>query len=77
MHLVLFLMRKVALKISRDRPAKAGLASGRFLMFAPDHRPALQFRDRLALLDPHHVAGLELVRLVVRVVVLGDRKSVV
>src|SRR5882757_9828078 len=39
-------------------------------MFAPDHSPALQLRDRLALLDPHHVARLELVVLVVRVVVL-------
>src|SRR5215475_9705955 len=39
-------------------------------MFAPDHGPALQFRDRLALLDPHRVARLELVVLVVRVIVL-------
>src|ERR671935_1041520 len=44
--------------------------SGRFLLLAPDHGPALQLRDRLALLDPHHVARLELVVLVVRVVVL-------
>ena len=35
-------------------------------MFAPDHGPALQLRDRLAFLDPHHVARLELVVLVVR-----------
>ncbi len=46
-----------------------GRRSGRFLVFAPDHGPALQLRDRLALLDPHHVARLELVVLVVRVVV--------
>src|SRR5256885_8097898 len=45
--------------------------SGGFLLFAPDHGPALQLRDRLALLDPHGVARLELVVLVVRVVVLG------
>src|SRR5689334_5600814 len=45
--------------------------SGRFLVFAPDHGPALQLRDWLALLDPHHVARLEFVLLVVRVVVLG------
>src|SRR5881394_2615962 len=44
--------------------------SGGFLLLAPDHGPALQLRDRLALLDPHHVARLELVVLVVRVVVL-------
>src|ERR1700704_4858245 len=40
-----------------------------FLLFAPDHGPALQLRDRLAFLDPHHVARLELVVLVVRVIV--------
>src|SRR6202795_1167784 len=44
-------------------------ASGRFLLLAPDHGPALQLRDRLALLDPHLVARLELVVLVVRVVI--------
>src|SRR5438270_2811406 len=59
MHLVLFLMRqqrKVALL-------------GSLLLFAPDHGPALQFRDRPALLDPHHVARLDLVVLVVRMIV--------
>src|SRR4051795_7374710 len=45
------------------------MISGRFLLFAPDHGPALQLRDRLSLLDPHHVAPLELVVLVVRVIV--------
>src|ERR1700677_2524316 len=45
------------------------LTSGRFLLLAPDHRPALQLRDRLAFLDPHLVARLELVVLVVRVIV--------
>src|ERR671935_3158497 len=45
--------------------------SGGFLLLAPDHGPALQLRDRLAFLDPDHVARLELVVLVVRVVVLG------
>src|SRR3984885_10030718 len=69
MHLVLFLMRLFALKISRSRSAKPNLASGRFLLFAPDHGPALQLRDRLAFLDPYHVARLELVVLVVRVIV--------
>src|ERR1700730_9764500 len=69
MHLVLFLMRLFALKISRSRSAKPNLASGRFLLFAPDHGPALQLRDRLAFLDPHLVARLELVVLVVRVIV--------
>src|SRR5260370_9644323 len=48
---------------------EAELTSGSFLLFAPDHGPALHLRDRLALLDPHHVARLELVVLVVRVVV--------
>src|SRR3954469_4828377 len=71
MHLVLFLMRWNALKISQNQSGRTRRASGRFLLFAPDHRPALQLRDRLALLDPHHVARLELVVLVVRVVVLG------
>src|SRR6204780_1266679 len=46
-------------------PASGGL----FRRFPPDHSPALQLRDRLALLDPHLVARLELVVLVVRVVV--------
>src|SRR5246127_2911837 len=45
------------------------LASGRFLLLAPDHGPALQLRDRLAFLDPYLVARLELVCLVVRVVI--------
>ena len=44
--------------------------SGAFLVFAPDHDPALQLRNRLGLFDPDHVARLELVVLVVRVVVL-------
>src|SRR4051812_45049492 len=69
MHLVLFLMRCNALKISQNQSGY-GRASGRFLLFAPDHRPALQLRDRLALLDPHHVARLELVVLVVGMIVL-------
>src|SRR6195952_3542186 len=71
MHLVLFLMREVAPKIFPKSPGEAGALSGRFLLLAPDHRPALQLRDRLALLNPHLVARLELVVLVVRVVVLG------
>src|SRR3954451_10848902 len=58
MHLVLFSMRDAR-----------WLRLRRFLLFAPDHGPALQLRDRLALLDPHHVARLELVVLVVRVIV--------
>src|SRR4051812_5541461 len=71
MHLVLFLMRwNSRLKFSQISRARARAASGRFLLLAPDHRPALQLRDRLALLDPDHVARLELVVLVVRVVVL-------
>src|SRR5882762_9212569 len=45
------------------------MISGRFLLVAPDHGPALQLRDRLAFLDPHLVARLELVVLVVRMVV--------
>src|SRR6202795_2157073 len=44
-------------------------SSGRFLLLAPDHRPALQLRDRLAFLDPHLIARLELVVLLVRVVI--------
>src|SRR6185295_13775659 len=59
MHLVLFSMRDARWLRLRG-----------FLLFAPDHGPALQLRDRLAFLDPHHVARLELVVLVVRVVVL-------
>src|SRR4249920_1765162 len=47
------------------------MISGSFLLFATDHGPALQLRDRLALFDPHHVARLEFVLFVVRVVVLG------
>src|SRR5689334_9971618 len=45
--------------------------SGGLLVLAPDHGPALELGNRLALLDPHRVARLELVVLVVRVVVLG------
>src|SRR3954467_593826 len=48
---------------------RAGWRLRGFLLFAPDHGPALQFRERPALLDPHHVARLELVVLVVRVIV--------
>src|SRR5437763_15806292 len=69
MHLVLFLMRKVAPKIPESFGADEP-ASGSFLLFAPDHGPALQLRDWLAFLDPHHVARLELVVLVVRGIVL-------
>src|SRR6266699_4363073 len=43
--------------------------SGRFLLFAPAPGPALHLRDRLAFLDPHLVARLELVVLVVRLVI--------
>jgi hypothetical protein len=67
MHLVLFLMRRFALKKSCSPVRRAETTSGRFLLFAPDHGPALQLRDRLAFLDPHLVARLELVVLVVRV----------
>src|SRR5271170_8083263 len=70
MHLVLFLMRRFALKKSCNPVRRAEPTSGSFLLFAPDHGPALQLRDRLAFLDPHHVARLELVVLVVRVIVL-------
>src|ERR1700722_7980540 len=45
------------------------LTSCRFRLLAADHGPALQLRDRLAFLDPHLVARLELVVLVVRVVI--------
>src|ERR1700687_6012583 len=69
MHLVLFLMRKVAPKISCSLVRSSRTTSGSFLLFAPDHGPALQLRDRLAFLDPHHVARLELVVLIVRVIV--------
>src|SRR5665213_3106371 len=69
MHLVLFLMPKAALKIPSVRSGKAERTAGRFLLLAPDHGPALQLRDRLAFLDPHLVARLELVVLVVRMVV--------
>src|SRR5437763_10462617 len=72
MPLVLFLMRKAAPKLfPRLRFGDAEPTSGCFLLFAPDHGPALQLRDRLALLDPHLVARLELVVLVMRMVVLG------
>src|SRR3981189_3479387 len=60
MNLVLFLMRQ---------QRKVALRS--FLLWARDQIAALQLRDRLAFLDPHHVARLELVVLVVRVIVLG------
>src|SRR5882757_10319515 len=58
MHLVLFSMRDARWLRLRG-----------FLLFAPDHGPALQLRDRLALLDPNHIARLELVVLVVRMIV--------
>src|SRR5260364_92076 len=76
MHLVLFICCAGKLRLvwsrKRNRPLgrAAFRASGGFLVLAPDHGPALQLRDRLALLDPHHVARLELVALVVGVVVL-------
>src|SRR5580658_9551960 len=44
--------------------------SGRCLLFASHHRPTLELRDRPVLLDPNHVADLELVFLVVRVIFL-------
>src|SRR5665213_4421378 len=69
MHLVLFLMPKAALKYPSVRFGEAETTSGSFLLFTPDHGPALQLRDRLAFLDPHLVARLELVVLVVRVVI--------
>src|SRR5260370_33385771 len=69
MHLVLFLMRKLRLKYPNVPFGDAEPTSGRFLLFAPDHGPALHLRDRLAFLDPHLVARLELVVLVVRMVV--------
>src|SRR5215475_11365391 len=53
-----------------DRGLCRDPASGGFLVLAPDHGPALQLRDRLALLDPDRVARLELVGLVMGVVVL-------
>src|ERR1700745_1756219 len=49
---------------------RSRMASGGFLVFAPDHGPALQFRDRLRFLDPHDIARLELIVLVMGVVVL-------
>src|SRR5215469_14512514 len=70
MHLFLFLRFDSAQKWSRCRPAGAGTASGGFLVFAPDHGPALELRDRLGFLDPHHVARLELIVLVMGVIVL-------
>src|SRR5436305_10538400 len=48
---------------------RAGWRLRGFLLRAPDHRPALQFRDRPALLDPDHVTRLELAVLVVGVIV--------
>src|SRR5213593_2076923 len=48
---------------------RAGWRLRGFLLLAPDHRPALQFRDRPALLDPDHVTRLELAVLVVGVIV--------
>src|SRR6185312_1988822 len=40
------------------------------LLLAPDHRPALELRDRAMLLDPHNVADRVLVVLVVCVILL-------
>src|ERR1700710_2744577 len=75
MHLVLFL-RFVALKISLTEVRLApGQKSGRFLVFAPDHGPALQLRDRLAFLDPHHVARLELLFFVLGLIVFRAANS--
>src|ERR1700730_15172293 len=70
MHLVLFLVRtNLRLKYPEVWFGDAELTSGSFGLFAPDHGPALQLRDRLAFLDPHHIARLELVVLVVRMIV--------
>src|ERR1700730_14613083 len=70
MHLVLFLVRtNLRLKYPDVPLGTAEPTSGSFLLFTPDDGPALQLRDRLALLDPHHVARLELVVLVVRMIV--------
>src|SRR5690349_12579254 len=75
MHLVLFNLSRKQLALETFKKAGPALgrnaASGGLLVFAPDHGPALQLRDRLALLDPHRIARLELVALVVRMVVLG------
>src|SRR6201992_2597338 len=69
MHLVLFLRFNCA-QMFPTSPGSSRSASGGFLLLAPDHGPALQLRDRLGFLDPHRVARLELVVLVVGVVVL-------
>src|SRR5215469_12043029 len=69
MHLVLFL-RFTCARISLTSPGRSRTASGGFLLLAPDHGPALQLRDRLRFLDPHDIARLELVVLVMGVVVL-------
>src|ERR1700759_4495972 len=70
MHLVLFLRFKGAQIVSYFSRLDSRPKSGGFLLLAPDHGPALQFRDRLGFLDPHRVARLELVVLVMGVVVL-------
>src|ERR1700744_5992161 len=70
MHLVLFLRFNCAQIVPDFARRDAGPKSGGFLLLAPDHGPALQLRDRLGFLDPHRVARLELVVLVVRVIVL-------
>src|SRR5208282_905530 len=44
--------------------------SGRLLLLAANHRPALELGNRLVFLDPHHVAHLVLVVLIVGVVLL-------
>src|ERR1700691_2601715 len=46
------------------------LSSRRLFLLAAYHRPALELRKRPMLFDPHHVADLELVLLVVGVIFL-------
>src|SRR5215475_13395658 len=70
MHLVLFLRFNCAQNDPDITRPFGRTVSGGFLLFAPDHGPALQLRDRLGLFDPDHVARLELVVLVMGVVVL-------
>src|SRR3954452_25120150 len=51
-------------------PSRLARSNRRFLLFAPDHGPALELGDRFMLLDPHHVAGAVFIGLVVGVIFL-------
>src|SRR5579863_4046677 len=63
---------KIALHLDHGLPQTVFTTppSGGFFLLAADHRPAFKLGDGPVFFNPHHVADLELVVLVVRVVFL-------